>query len=477
MHNYSDYDAMGLSELVSNGEVSASELLEAALTRAKQAQTELNCFSALFSDVGRHQTADGLPESPLSGVPFATKNLAVEIAGQPLTNGSRLFEGHVATRNSTLVERYRRAGLVLFGQTTSPEYGLTTSTEGAVFGQTRNPWDTRRTSGGSSGGASAAVASGVLPLAQASDGGGSIRIPAACTGLFGMKPSRGRIPMGPGRTEGWFGLSTVHAVSRSVRDSAALMDVTHGREVGARYLSSPAENSFLSAVSTPPRPLRVGLWVNAPNGTRPDTQAHKGLYDTVRLLQDLGHWVEDSDPRLDGTALGKAMLMTISADTALVVEDRLRQLGRDLQDDDLEPVTRSMVELGRKIPMSELARANQTFQEAAIRYESWMIEGRYDVCLMPTLSREPVWLGMLSLSPEDTEAYNKAITSFAPHAGVFNQIGCPAMSVPLHWSDNNLPIGMMFGARYGEEALLYSLAGQLEQAKPWFDKTPPIFFS
>lgn len=476
MDNYTDYDAMGLSELVATKQVSATELLDEALTRAEKARTELNCFTAIFPETGRQQIEDGLPESPLSGVPFTTKDLAIEIKGVPLTNGSRLFKDNVAQRDSVLVERYRKAGLVLFGQNNSPEFGLTTSTESALHGDTKNPWNLRRTSGGSSGGASSTVASGVVPMAQASDGGGSIRIPAACTGLFGMKPSRGRIPMGPGRTEGWNGLSTVHAVSRSVRDSAALMDLTHGREPGSRYYAPDPESSFLSAVTKRPGPLRIGMWVNAPNGTKPDEDARAGLYETVTLLQDLGHWVEDGDPHLDGEALGKAMVMTISANIALMADDYAASTGHTITEEDLEPVTQGMVNLGRTVPMEEYTRADAAFQTAAIQFESWMNEGRYDVCLMPTLSREPLWLGDLSLSPKNMDAYTKAVTAFAPHCAVFNQIGCPAMSVPLHWSKNHLPLGMMFGARYGEEYLLYQLAGQLEEAKPWFSKTAPTFY-
>lgn len=476
MDEYGQYDAMGLGELVAKREVSAEELLTAAMERAEKAQSELNCFSALFPELAHAQIREGLPESPLSGVPFATKDLAVEIKSAPLTNGSNLFKGNVASRDSVLVERYRKAGLVLFGQTTSPEYGLTTSTESALYGQTRNPWNLKRTSGGSSGGASSVVASGVLPMAQASDGGGSIRIPAACTGLFGMKPSRGRIPMGPGKTENWNGLSTVHAVSRSVRDNAVLMDLTHGREIGSRYVAPDPKTSFLTASQTRPGPLRVGLWVNAPNGTKPDVDAHKGLYDTVRLLQDLGHWVEDADPHLDGEELGKAMLMVISGSIAALVDDRAQARGSDLRENDLEAVTHSMAALGRSVPMSEIARADQAFMTAGIKFEAWMNEGNYDVCIMPTLSREPVMLGDLSLSPTDLDAYRQLVASFAPHCAVFNMIGCPAMSVPLHWSKNGLPLGMMFGARYGEEALLYQLAGQLEEAKPWFNRTPEHFY-
>lgn len=476
MKDYTNYDAMGLAELVAKKEVSAEELLDDALSRAEKARDELNCVSALFPEIAKAQLADGLPDGPLSGVPFMTKDLAVEIKGAPLTNGSRLFRDNVADRDSTLVERYRKAGLLLFGQTTSPEYGLTTSTESALFGQTANPWNTERTSGGSSGGASAAVSSGVLPLAQASDGGGSIRIPAGCTGLFGMKPSRGRIPQGPAKTENWYGLSTVHAVSRSVRDSAALMDVTHGPETGSRYHANPVYPGFLDQLKTRPSGLKVAVWTTAPNGTKPDAEAQQGIDETVKLLEGLGHIVEESDPGLDGAKLGKSLVMVISGNIAAMVDDYAASLGRKVQEDDLEPLTHDMANLGRRVPMSEMVRADLAFQEAAVKYERWMDEGGYDVVLMPTISQEPMKLGELSLSRADKDAYNEAVTTFAPHTAVYNMTGCPAMSVPLHWSSNNLPIGMMFGARYGDEGLLYRLAAQLEEAKPWFNHTPPIFY-
>ena len=477
MDQYTAYDALGLAALIAKKEVTAEEVLEAALMRAERAQDTLNCFSAIFPDIARQQIAEGLPDaSPFAGVPYATKDLSVEIKGAPLTNGSRGWKGNVADQDSEIVSRYRDAGLLLFGQTTSPEFGLTTSTESSLYGQTRNPWDLSRTSGGSSGGASAAVAAGVIPLAQASDGGGSIRIPAACTGLFGMKPSRGRIPMGPRVTENWAGCSTVHAVSRSVRDNAALMDATHGRETGSRYMTEQPDGSFLSALDQDPSPLRVAIWSTAPNGTRPDPDAQAGMEKASSQLEDLGHSVVEADPKLDGAALGKAFLMTICADMANVITRRETVMGRPLGEDDLELVTRQMVNLGRTVPMVELAAASRTFQEAAIAFEMWMDSGRYDVVLMPTLSRAPDPLGRLSLNPENPDDYNEAVSTFAPHCALFNQIGAPAMSVPLHWTPSGLPIGMMFGARHGRERLLYGLAGQLERAFPWADRKPPVFF-
>jgi len=476
---FKDYDALGLAHLVRTKQVKPSELLDAALGRAEGAQENINCFSALFPELAHEQLEQPLGDGPFAGVPFATKDLAVDIKGAPITQGSVAWKGHVASEDSTLAARYRKAGLVFFGATTTPEFGLTLTTESTLHGQTHNPWDTTRTSGGSSGGAAAAVASGVLPLAQASDGGGSIRIPAACCGLFGLKPSRGRIPMGPGRTEGWNGLSTVHAVSRSVRDSAALLDVSHGPEVGSRYHAPPPSRPFLTELDHDPKPLKIALWRTAPNGTEPDADAEAGLKFTADLLERLGHTVVEAGPQMDGAALGKAALFTISANIAAMIDDRARALGRDIREDELEPVTFQMANLGRTVPMVELAHANNIFQTAAIAYERFLDAGGFDMTLSPTLMRAPEKLGVMALTEPDT--MGEAVQSFAPHCAVFNQMGAPAMSVPLHWTGptptapSGLPLGMMFGSRYGTESLLFALAGQLERSAPWAHRKPPVW--
>lgn len=478
MKDYADYDGLGLAELVCTKQVSPAELLEAAITRAEAAQKKLNCFSALYPDLAKDQLEGGMGDGAFAGVPFVTKDLAVEVKGAPLTNGSVAWKGNVATRDSVLTQRYRKAGLVFFGQTTSPEYGLTTTTESTLYGQTRNPWDLTRTSGGSSGGASAAVAAGVLPVAQASDGGGSIRIPASCTGLFGIKPSRGLVPMGPGRTEGWNGMSTVHAVSRSVRDSAALLDACHGRETGSRYVAPEPERPYLEDVTRDPGRLRIALWRKAPNGTMPDADAEAGLVATAKLLESLGHEVVETGPEFDGEALAKYALFTISANIAAAFDERSAMLGRPVRPDEMELITASMVGLGRTVPMVELARANNLFNAVAIDYEQFLDDGRFDLTLSPVTHRAPDKLGTMSLA-QDGEAMGKAIAGFGAHCAIFNQIGAPAMSVPLHWADatedasGGLPIGMMFGGRLGSEGLMFRLAGQLEQARPWAGKRPP----
>ena len=476
MKAFADQDATALAELVRKKEVSPGELLDAALESAHAAQDTLNCFSNIFEDHARRQITTGLPGGPFAGVPFATKDLGVRLCGLPLTSGSRAFRDTVAEFDSTLTKRYREAGLVIFAQTTSPEFGLTTSTESALYGQTRNPWNTAHTSGGSSGGASATVASGVLPMAHASDGGGSIRIPAACTGLVGLKPSRGRVPMGPTLSESWFGLSTNHCVARSVRDSATLLDATHGIEPGARYVAPTPKTSFLTAAQRDPRPLRIALWRTAPNGVTPDADAGAGLEATAKLLESLGHTVEEAGPVLDGEALGKGMMIMVSSFTAATADEQETVLGRKIGPDDFEPVTLRFMELGRTIPMSELVKTNNAFQVAAHTLERFMDEGGYDLLLAPTLSREPVELGVLSLDPDDFDAYGEAVTGFAPWCPIFNQTGWPAISLPLHMSESGLPLGMMFGARLGREDLLYSIAGQLERAAPWTGRRPPVWF-
>ncbi|MEO0883167.1 MAG: amidase [Pseudomonadota bacterium] len=477
MRDYTDYDGLGLAELVRRGDVTAAELLDEAVSRANAAQKELNCFANLFPHIGQEQIESGLLDGPFKGVPFPTKDLMVDIKGAPLTHGSRAWRDNIADHDSEITKRYRAAGLTLFGATTTPEFGLTTTTESLLFGPTRNPWDLSRTSGGSSGGASAAVAAGVVPVAQASDGGGSIRIPAACCGLFGLKPSRGRTPMGPAVTEGWNGQSCTHVISRSVRDSAALLDLTHGPETGSRYVALPPEASFLSALDADPRPLRIAVWSIAPNGTRPDRDAQAGLDSARALLEDLGHRVEEAGPDLDGPALSKGLPMTVAAAMAMVKAAREAELGRVLGPDDLEPVTLRLAELGDTVPMAELMRANRAAIRAGIDFDHFMIEGAFDVVLAPTLARKPDPLGVLSLAPANMKANGEAVSTFAPWCAVFNQIGAPAMSVPLHWTEDGLPLGMMFGARCGQERLLYGLAGQLERAAPWANRRPPIFFA
>jgi len=468
--DYERHDALGLAELVRRGDVSAGELLDGALERAEVAQAKVNCFSSLLPDMARAQIAAGLPDGPFKGVPFALKDLGAALRGAPLTQGSRAYKDYISDTDSVLTARYKAAGLVIFGQTTTPEFGGTTTTESLLFGNTLNPWDHERIAGGSSGGAAATVASGVIPMAHASDGGGSIRVPSACCGLFGLKPSRGRMPMGPNRTEGWGGFSINHAISRSVRDSAALLDATHGIETGSRYDAPQPVRPYLEEVGRDPGKLRIALWRKSANGTLPDADAQAGLDKTVKLLLSLGHEVEEAEPAMGGPAVAATLADMVAAHLTASVDMYGEQRGMPVGSDELEAVTWAMMQNARSLTAIQMARNDVTIQLAAIAYAEMM--KRFDVTLSPTIMRKPEKIGVLSLSPKDVGAFIQAITTFPAHCAFYNQTGAPAMSVPLHWTDDGLPLGMMFGAAYGNESLLYRLAGQLEKAQPWFDKRP-----
>lgn len=471
MKDYENYDALGLADLVRRKQVSPAELLEAALTRAEAAQKRVNCFSSLLPQMAKAQIEAGLPDGAFSGVPFVLKDLGAALKGAPLTQGSLAYKDYVSPVDAVITERYKAAGLVIFGQTTTPEFGGTTTTESRLFGLTRNPWNLERIAGGSSGGSAAAVASGVVPAAHASDGGGSIRVPAACCGLFGLKPSRGRVPMGPFRTEGWAGLSTNHAVSRSVRDSAALLDAVHGIEPGSRYDASPPVRPYLEEVGRDPGKLRVALWRKAPNGTEPDGDAQAGLDATVKLLLSLGHEVEEASPEINGAEVSASLTRIVSSHLANSVDLWGEARGKPVGEDELESVTATMIRNARAFTAVQVARDDVTLQTAAIAYARLM--QRYDVTLSPTITSKPEMLGVLSLSPPNVGDFIKAIARFPAHCAFYNQTGTPAMSVPLHWTDDNLPLGIMFGAAYGNESLLFRLAGQLEKAQPWFKRTAP----
>jgi len=467
------YDALGLGELVSAGKVTPLELLDRAIARTEAVNPQLNAVVAKHYDVARQQIADTKPAGPFAGVPFLLKDLGIGLKGTVTTDGSRAFANWVAPADTTMTRRAKAAGLVIFGKGASPEFGLTTSTESKLFGYTRNPWNLERIAGGSSGGSAAAVAARILPIAHASDGGGSIRIPAACCGLFGLKPSRARVPVDPGRAVGWNGLSTQHAVSISVRDSAALLDAWSAPELGDSVTPPPpAHGTFLDATQRAPGALRIALIETAPNGAAVDPDVKAGLMEVARLCESLGHRVEPTAYRLDAQALGDAMLVGMGADLAIRMDRRAAELGRKITEDDLETVTWRFLERGRSFTAQDYVNARHVFDLAAL--EVAHMHQSYDVILSPTVAQPPVQLGRLSLSPDNIGDYARAIAAFSPYTALQNQIGVPSMSVPLVWNDEGLPMGMMFSAPFAAEELLYSLAAQLERAQPWKDKRPPV---
>ena len=465
------YDALGQAELVATRQVAPAELLEAAIAHAEAVNPALNFVAQPLYD--RARAAAGASFSgPFAGVPFLVKDLHMHIAGERSGEGSRLWDGYRPDYTSTLFERFAAAGLNTFGKTTTPEMGLTVTTESKATGLTRNPWNLARSAGGSSGGAAYAVAAGVVPIAHASDGGGSIRCPASACGLFGLKPSRGRVAMGPRHTESWLGMTVNHAVSRTVRDSAALLDAIHGSEPGSRYTAPLPEGSFLSHAARDPGRLRIALMLVPSTGVAVDPEVEGVTLAAAKLLESLGHHVEEAASDVSGAELGTAMTAIIGASTAAEVAARLLQLGRENPGNDIELVTQMWVHIGKSTSALQLLAANNACQQAAVTVAQF--QARYDIILSPVFAQPPIELGKIDLSPPDMAEWTRNILGYSPFTALANQTGQPAMSLPLGMSRAGLPIGVMAMGRYGEEALLFSLAGQIERAAPWAARRPVL---
>lgn len=469
---YESHDAVGLAELVRSSQVSETELLEAALARTAERNPTLNAVVLDMEKQARAAIAAGLPDGPLRGVPFLLKDLHLHYEGVPSTNGCMLFRDQVPDHDSELVRRYKQAGLVIYGKSASPEFGVTATTESRLFGDTRNPWSRGRSSGGSSGGASAAVAAGLLPAANASDGGGSIRIPASCCGLFGLKPTRGRTPFGPDAGEGWSGMSCIHAITRSVRDSAALLDATHGPDAGAPYRAPEPTRPYSEEVGADPGRLRIAVQRNPWNDSAVHADCLAAVDDAARLLEALGHDVEDAPFDVGFATLGPATSVIMSANLRATVDDRLERLGRGLRDDDLEPITRSIYESAARRSAEDYARAVRRIHAASRTVDAQL--ARYDLVLSPTMAAPPLPLGAISLRNPDPTAYGRDIVATVAFTQLFNASGHPAASLPLYWNDDGLPIGIQLAGRFGDEATLFRVSAQLEQERPWFDRRPPL---
>lgn len=466
------HDGLALADLVRRREVSAVELLDMAIRKAEALNPQFNFLAQRHYDYARAAIKRGLPVGPFTGVPWMLKDLGIYMTGEVTGEGSRYFANNRATVTSELVHRHERAGLVIFGKTTTPELGTTPTTEPLSTGATRNPWNPDLIAGGSSGGAAVAVAAGVLPGAHATDGGGSIRIPSSCCGVFGLKPSRGRVPMGPLHTERSNGMTTHHAITRSVRDSAALLDATHGLEPGSRYTAPAPVRPFLQEVGDDSKGLRIALQLTPPPGTVLDAECVAAARAAARLCESLGHHVEEAAPDIDVRPLQAAIYPIVGAEIAAAVDERAKATGIAPGPDVLEPTTLYMYKYGLESRAVDYANANNLFQDAAVKMARFM--QRYDVILSPTLGSLPVKIGMLGPNATDVEAVRAAIYRMIPFTSLMNQTGQPSMSVPLAMSQSGLPIGIMFSARYGDEGMLFRLAGQLERAAPWAERRPSI---
>ncbi len=489
---YRRLDATALAQLVNTGQVAASELLDTAISRLEQVNPQLNAVIIRLDEQAKTRARQAL-SGPLAGVPFLTKDLFQEIQGAPNYMGCRALKraGHVAPANAVITQRWLDAGVVIFGRTNTPEFGAKGVTEPYSFGPTRNPWNTALTPGGSSGGSAAAVASGVVPMAGANDGGGSIRIPAACCGLFGLKPGRGRNPWGPDLSEYMHGGVMNHVLTRSVRDSAAMLDATHGPELGSLALLAPPERPYVQEVATAPGKLRIAFSTASPINAPVHPSAVDAVRKTAQLLSDLGHHVEEAVPQLDQVQAAKHFITIWLVNCAQFVQEVQRQTGSGW--DGFEPDTRAMVDFGRALTGSEYLAAHTGAKQCNMAMARFF-QG-YDLWLTPTLAAPPGAIGSTDIPAWQRTALrvvsSLGLTRAVIRAGVMDQLahenlewlpftqlanitGLPAMSMPLFTTDDGLPSGVHFTAPMGQEGMLFRLAGQLEQAQPWANRFPAL---
>jgi Asp-tRNA(Asn)/Glu-tRNA(Gln) amidotransferase A subunit family amidase len=471
--DYVKYDAVGLAGLVRKGEVSPLELAEAALGLIERHNPVLNAISQRMDDFARGAVAGGLPKGPFTGVPTLLKDLFANLPGVPCNNGSALFKGWMPTYESSMVARARQAGLVFVGKSASPEFGLMPTTEPRVFGPCHNPWNPAHTPGGSSGGSAAAVAAGIVPAAHASDGGGSIRIPASCCGLFGLKPSRGVVGAGPVEVEGWNGLATSGIVSRTVRDSAALLDVLEGGDPGEPCAAPAKARPWAEEVGRRPGKLLIAVSRKTPSGVELHPDCAAALDDAVALVASLGHEVVEADPPIDLDAFVERFTALLAANTAADLMELARAFGRPMGANDLERWTFTMASGAERTTAAEVMSGYRSLWRMHRPMGAFL--ARHDVLLTPTLGAPPPRLGWMDPDLDDQEELARRLWAFIPFTPIANAFGHPAASLPLHWNAEGLPVGVMIQARLGADDLLFRLAAQLEAARPWADRHPPIW--
>ncbi len=490
--DYAKYDGLGLAELVRKKKVSPLELVEEAITRIETHNSKLNAVVLPLFDRARERAKGKLPDGPFKGVPFLMKDLMGMLEGIPTSQGNKLWKNIPAKVTSELAKRWEASGVIILGKTNTPEFGLTPYTESDTLGAAHNPWDTTRTTGGSSGGSGASVAARFVPIASGGDGGGSIRIPASACGVFGFKPTRGRTPTGPIIGEAWEGFAIEHVLTRSVRDSAAMLDATKGGDVGAPYVIQDA-GPFLPEVSKKPGKLKIAFSTKPMLGKNVHPDCVKGVEETVALLKKLGHDVLEDTPAINGEEYSLQFLTVIAAQIRADIEEAAEVADKKVSLNDFDISTFGVGLFGTILKASDYARAMRYLQMVSREIGDFFED--YDVLLTPTLNQPPVKIGALKPTPaEQSQIKMIARTGatwilqamgiikplaaqtfeFIPWTPVFNVTGQPAMSVPLHWNDEGLPIGMHFVGKWGDEATLFRLAGQLEKAKPWFDKAPAL---
>ncbi|MFX1310975.1 MAG: amidase [Promethearchaeota archaeon] len=484
-----EYDALSLAEMIRNREIKSSELVELIIERIERINPKINAIIHKMYDEARekakkwdNEISSGIKSIPIfSGVPFLLKDLMAEYANAPLSEGSKAVHGYIAPLDTELVKRHKGAGLITVGKTNTPEFGCLPTTEPKLFGPTLNPWDQSIIPGGSSGGSAVAVATGIVPLAHGNDGGGSIRIPASCCGVFGLKPTRARNPLGPYFGDFASGIVVEHGISRTVRDSAALLDATSGPDIGDPYYAPPKKRPFLEELKEDVGRLKIGFLTSIPNGWSFEKQIHpeceKAVRDAAQLCEELGHNVEEinsEDLSYKNLFMHFGIISSSSTCQAIALWERV--LNKKIIQDELEPITWLFYQNAATRSGADYLIAVEHCQRFSRKLAHWFHKGNFDLLLNTTLTTPPIKAGSfkatnLAKAGKDIQLMSK----LAAYTFVYNVSGQPAMSVPLYWTADNIPIGIQFAAPFGDEATLFRLAAQLEQERPWINRKPPIY--
>lgn len=465
-------DATAMAEMVRQKEVTPSELVEVVIERIERINPKINAVITPMFEEARKTAKGKLPKGPFTGVPFLLKDILAAYAGVRLSYGSAVLKEYIPNFDSELVKRFKRAGLITVGKTNTPEFGILPTTEPQFFGPTRNPWDTERTTGGSSGGTAAAVTAGIVPMAHASDGGGSIRIPSSCCGVFGIKPTRARNPLAPMYGDIQSGLVVEHALTRSVRDSAALLDATAGPYVGDPYWAPPMKRPFLQEVGADPGKLRIAYTAKAITGEVVHKECVKAIDSAVSLCSEHGHELIEVSPDFNIQAMYQNFATLWSGGVTAVFKNIEQLRGMPVQQEEVEPLSWELAKIGRQFTAGDYLFSIMMLQQISRDIARFFQE--YDIWLTPTLIEPPVPLGHFDCPPEHPMKGFLRAGEFAPFTQIQNITGQPAMSMPLYWTSERLPVGTHFVGRFGDEATLFRLASQLEVAKPWIKRQPPV---
>ncbi len=465
-------DATDQAQLVRQRQVTPLELLDSAIERIERLNPTLNAIVTPMYERARKAASEELIQGPFSGVPFLLKDLISSYAGVRMASGSAFLRDHIPDCDSELVQRHKRAGLLTLGKTNTSELGILTTAEPSLFGPCRNPWNTGRSTGGSSGGSAAAVASGMVPMAHGNDGGGSLRIPASCCGVFAMKPTRARNPLGPEYGDLYGGLVVEHAITRSVRDSAALLDATSGPDIGDPYYAPPPMRPFIQEVGADPGRLRIAFACASPTGVPVHADCVAAVREAAALCADLGHYVEEDTVSVDAKRVTDAFVTAFSAGLAWNIDHMSRANGQTPTPDRFEPLTWAFYDMGRQHSAASYLEAVTELQKMSRQIGRFLQD--YDIWLTPTLTEPPLPLGAFDSPPENPLQGIFRMAAFIPFTPIANFTGQPAMSVPLFWNSEDLPVGTQFVGRFGDEATLFRLAAQFEEARPWANRHPPV---